>query len=138
VPTSAPTTVTQGANPGGDFCTLLKAEKVKAAKLSSTISTAFATNDFATTKKALTAYFDALAQDLAQVEASMTDAPADVQAAVQTVNQFFTQLQSSLANASSLTDLQTSFTANLDTAALKSAGKVLSAYTTSQCGTQSP
>jgi hypothetical protein len=137
--TSAPSSVTQGVNPGGDFCTLLKAEKAKAAKLSSTIGAAVATNDFATTKKNLTDYFNALGQDLAQIEASMTDAPADVQAAVQTVNQYFTQLQTALANASSLQDLETSFNASTtDTSAIKAAGKTLKAYVTAQCGTQSP
>jgi len=137
-PTGAPTSVTQGVNPGGDFCTLLKAEKAKAAKLSSTIGAAVASNDFATTKKTLTDYFNAIGQDLAAVEASMTDAPADVQAAVQTVNQYFAQLQSALASASSMQDLATSFTASANTAAMKAAGKTLKAYTTSQCGTQTP
>lgn len=135
--TGTTSTGTQGANPGSDFCTLLKAEKAKAAKLGTTIGTAFASNDFATTKKTLTAYFAAVGQALAQVEASMSSAPANVQAALQTVNVFFSQLQSSVASASSLTELQTNISAAANTANLKQAGATLKAYTTSQCGTPS-
>ena len=124
-------------NPGSDFCTLLKAEKAKAAQLGKNLGTAFASSDFATTKKNLTAYLAAVAQSVGQVEASMGDAPANVQAALQTLNQFFAGLQSAVSSSSTLTELSTKMNAAVSTAKLKQAGAVLKAYTTSQCGTQS-
>lgn len=133
-PTTSPSTATQGANPGGDFCTLLKAEKAKVNKLGKTMGTAFASQDFASTKKMLTTYFAAVAQSLAEVEASMSSAPADVQAALQTINDYFSQLQSALASASTLTELETSLSAQTNTAEINAAGATLKAYSTSQCG----
>jgi hypothetical protein len=135
--TTEPSTPVQGANPGGDFCKLLKAEKTKVSQLSKTLGTALGSNNFASTKKTLTTYFDAVAQALSEVEASMGDAPADVQAALQTVNQYFAQLRSGVTSASSLTDLGTNLSSQMNSNELKKAGETLGAYTVSQCGNTS-
>jgi len=132
--TSPPATTTQGVNPGGDFCTGLKAEKANLDKLSKTLGTAIASKDYATTKQTLQTYFGATMQAIAQVEALMSDAPANVKAALNTVNQYISQFQSAIASSTSLQQLGTSMAALGNTSQLKGAGKVLSAYTKAQCG----
>ena len=133
-PASASSTAPQGANPASDFCLKLRSENAKFAQLSKTLGTAFASQDFAATKQTLTTYFDAVGQALADLESSMISAPADVQAALQTVNQYFTKLQSALAGATSLQELGTAFGSVGSTPQLKAAGATLKAYGTAQCG----
>jgi hypothetical protein len=132
--TTPAATSNPGANPTSDFCTQLKTENAKFAQLGKTFGAAIASHDFATTKQTLATYFSAVAQAMSEVEASMSSAPADVQAALQTVNQYFSQLQSEIANASSLKQLETSLAAQGNSAQLKAAGATLSAYSKSQCG----
>jgi hypothetical protein len=134
VPASVPGSVAQAVNPGSDFCTELKTENAKAAALGKTFGSALASKDFATTKQTLAAYFGAVSQSLAQVEASMSSAPANVQAALGVVNQFFGKVQSAVASANSMKELETSMTNVSNTAQLKVAGATLSAYSKSQCG----
>ena len=125
-----------GTNPGSALCLQIAAEKTQVSQLSSTLGTAFASQDLATVKSTLKTYFAAVAQVMGQVEASMSSAPANVQAALVTVNGFFTQLQSAVDGAKSMQELQTSITSIGNTKQMAAAGKVLAAYTTSQCGTQ--
>jgi hypothetical protein len=103
-------------------------------KLGSTLGTAIASNDFATTKQTLAAFFATTGQGLAQVETTMTDAPANVQAALTVVNQYFSQLQSVIASSTSMKQLETSMASQANNAQIKAAGQTLDAYTKSQCG----
>ena len=136
VATSPPATATTGpgANPGSDYCTGLASEKTAMSKLSQTIGTAVASQDFATTKTTLATFFSTTAQALAQVETSMTGAPANVQAALGVVNQFFTHLQSAIASSTSLKQLGLAFEDQANSAQLRAATKVLDDYTKAQCG----
>lgn len=125
-----------GANPGSALCLQIAAEKAKVSQLSTTLGTAFASQDLATVKSTLKTYFAAVAQVMGEVESSMSSAPANVQAALVTVNGFFTQLQSAVDSAKSMQELQTSITGIGNTKQMAAASKTLAAYTTSQCGSQ--
>lgn len=133
---TAPASNEPGSNPGSALCVQIAAEKTKVSQLSSTLGTAFASQDLATVKSTLKTYFAAVAQVMGQVEASMSSAPANVQAALVTVNGFFTQLQSAVDSAKSMQELQTSITSIGNTKQMAAASKTLAAYTTAQCGTQ--
>jgi hypothetical protein len=134
IPTAPPSTGTQGSNPLSGFCTELKAENTKASALGSTFGAAVASHNLTKMKQALGTFFTNLSQELAAVEAQMASAPSNVQAALKVVNQFFTQLQSEVANASSLQGLEASMAASGNSPALKAAGKTLDDYGKSQCG----
>lgn len=129
----------QGVNPGGDFCVQLKAERAKDAQLGKEFATALTTPDLASIKQSFDALFAAEAQSMARVEATMSSAPANVQAALQVVNRFFAQLKSTVDSATSLPQLEASMTQFANTKQFSAAGKVLAAYAKAQCGsTASP
>jgi hypothetical protein len=123
-----------GVNAGGSFCTTLKAEKAKEQQLGKEFASTATTPDLATIKQNFDRLFAAEAQSMARVEAAMTSAPANVQAAVQVVNQYVSQLKSTIDNATSLQQLGASLSQLSSTKQFAAAGKVLAAYTTSQCG----
>jgi hypothetical protein len=133
-PSSVSATTPQGANPGSGFCSELNAENAKLGHLGQTFSAAVASHNLASIKQTLGTYLTSAADAMVKVEASMSSAPANVQAALATVNQFFSQLRSAVANASTLKQLETSLGAAGNPAQLQAAGKTLDAYTTSQCG----
>ena len=133
LPTSAPPTTQPGSNPTSDFCVALKAEQAKLNALTSKFTASLATPDIATVKKNLTDYMAAVTQAAAEVESTMTSAPADVQAALQVFNDYLTQLPDKIKGATNLPSLAAVFK-GLDTAQMKAAAKTLSNYGKSQCG----
>lgn len=132
--TANPSTPQSGANPGGDFCTALKQQQASVANLPKTFGQAIGSGDFATIKKTLSAFFDTMQQSLAKVELTMSSAPSNVKAALATVNQYFVQLRTTVLNATSTTQLETSMASFGQDTQLRGATKTLKAYSTSQCG----
>jgi hypothetical protein len=132
---TASQTPAPGSNPLSSFCTQLQAERAKSAQLGKQFASAVTTPDLASIKKNFDAFFATEAQSIARVEATMTSAPADVQAALKVVNQFFLQLKSTIDNATSLQQFETSMRQYAHAKQLAAAGKVLANYTRSQCGT---
>jgi hypothetical protein len=122
-----------GSNPGSSFCVSLADSQAKSAQLATAMTQAVASGSFATAKQALSSVLATIAQDLVKVEAQMTSVPSDVQAAITTVNNFFTQAQSAIANTTSMSELGQAI-AGLDTPQLKAASATLTQYAASQCG----
>ena len=131
----APAPSLQGVNPGGGFCSELKTENAKSAQFSKTFGTAAASQNITSIKQTLGTYFTQAEGEIARVEATMTSAPANVQAALTTINHYFSQLQSAISSATSMQQLEASMASlGKDAASLKGAAETLKAYATSQCG----
>jgi hypothetical protein len=136
LPTSAPTSEA-GSDPTSDFCTALKVEKVKLAALTKNIGTAVVANDVQATKQNLATYITAVTQAIAEVETTMSSAPADVQAAIQVFNSEFTQLPSKIQSATTMQGIATAFSSFASDPQMKAASDTLSAYSRGQCGSLS-
>ena len=89
---SATTTHPSGTNaaaPSGgssSFCGALVRESSDAAKLSTNFSQSLGSGNFSTAQQTLNSYLAQVSQDLAKVESSMNSAPANVQNALQVIN----------------------------------------------------
>jgi len=131
---ASPSGSTAGANPTGDFCTELKAQQAKFTQMNQEFATAFQSG-LASYQKQFDTLFAAMAESIARVEATMTSAPAKVRAAVQVMNDFLGKLKTAVDGATSMNELGTSMNQLVSDKTFAAAGRVLRAYTKSQCGT---
>jgi hypothetical protein len=122
-----------GSNPGSSFCNGLTNSQSESAQLATTMAQAVQSGNVSTAKQALDSVLTTIAQDLNTVESKMSSVPANVQAAITTVNNFFTQAKTAIANTTSLSQMGMAM-AGLDTQQLKDASATLAGYAASQCG----
>jgi len=127
-------TLSGGTAATGPFCDQLKTSQGTLATQTSQYAKAVETGNFAGIKSTLSTFFHKAEGQLATVESTMTGAPANVQAALTTVNQTYTRMVSAVDNSTSLTQLSAAFVALDKNPSLKPAFATLTAYGESQCG----
>ncbi|HYA67423.1 MAG TPA: hypothetical protein VED63_01710 [Acidimicrobiales bacterium] len=123
-----------GANSVSSFCRYLVNSQSETSQLTTTMTQAIASANVTTAKQALDSLLSTIDQDLAMAESKIGAVAADIQAAITTVNNFFAEAKTAIANATSLSQMGTAM-AGLDTQQLEDAGETLTAYANSQCGT---
>ena len=118
----------------GDFCTAIGQAHAYFLTIAPTLAKAYATGKFSSIKQELESFWAAAVQGLAKVESTMTSAPANVQAALTTVNKAYAQFQSAVANSTSEAQLAVSMGAVGNNLQMRQADQTLTAYGKSQCG----
>jgi len=119
-------------------CTALNGEQTQSSKLATSLEQAFASGNFATIKAAVLSEFTQLNQSVAKAKGLLGSAPANVQAAFNTIANVFLQLKTQIQNSTSLTGLEAAFTSLGSSTKLVSASKVLSSYFGAKCATTTP
>ena len=138
IPTTTTATTaarTGGFNSNSTFCKDLAQESAAETTLSTGLSDAMKTNDLATIKTAFNTFLDATQVELQKVTGAASSAPANVKAAFKTITDFYAQLKTTVAGASSVAQIQSALTSLTSNAAATSADTTISAYVTGQCGT---
>jgi hypothetical protein len=131
---ASPTAPVTGSNTSGNLCTELKQARTNAASITSTFAASVRAGKFSTIKQTLHLFFQSVEAKLAQVEGTMTSAPANVQAALTTINGLYTQLSSAVDHSTSLAGLSAAMIPIGKNTQVKAAIDVLAAYAVSQCG----
>jgi hypothetical protein len=131
---ASPTAPVTGSNSNGNFCTEMKQTQTNAASIASTFATSFRAGKFSAIKQTLHLFFQTVEAKLAQVEGTMTSAPANVQAALTTINGLYTQLSSAVDHSTSLAGLSAAIVPIGKNTQIRAATNVLAAYALSQCG----
>jgi hypothetical protein len=109
-------------------CTAFNSEETQSSGLGTALEQAFASGNFASIKAAMLTEFTNLDTDVSKAKSYLSSAPANVQAAFDTIANAFGQLKTALENATSLTQLESSFTALGSNTGLTAAGQVLATY----------
>jgi hypothetical protein len=125
-----------GSNTGGGFCTELKQTQASAASIASKFATSFRAGKFSTIKQTLHLFFQSVEAKLAQVEGTMASAPANVQAALTTINGLYAQLSAAVDNSTNLAQLSAAMVPIGKNTQIQAATNTLAAYAVSQCGSQ--
>ena len=123
-----------GSDPTSTFCKNLSQENATESTLSTGLSNAMKSNNLATIKAAFNSFLVATQGELGKVTGAASSAPADVKAAFKTVTDFYGQLKTTVAGASSVAQIQSSLTSLTGAPAISSAGTTISGYVTGLCG----
>lgn len=123
-----------GSDPNSTFCKNLSQENATESTLSTGLSNAMKSNNLATIKAAFNSFLVATQGELGKVTGAASSAPADVKAAFKTVTDFYAQLKTTVAGASSVAQIQSSLTSLTGAPAISSAGTTISGYVTGLCG----
>jgi hypothetical protein len=114
-------------------CTAINGEQTQSSQFGTAMERAFASGNFASIKSAMLASFAGLDQDISKAKGYLSSAPANVRAAFNTIATAFGQLKTALENATSLTQLEGSFTTLGSNTSLTAASKVLASYFGDKC-----
>lgn len=141
-PTTSPSS--QPANTGSSqfrrppvtFCSTLAVEQKQVGGLANAVSRSESSTDMTALKNSLESFVAGSVDTLANVEAEMASAPANVQAAVTVLDQFFTQARTATKSATNLTQLKTAV-ASLLNDQVNTASATLTDYSNLLCRTAS-
>jgi len=134
-PAAAASSPAVGTNAGSDFCTSLKQAHSDMSQMTANMAKSMAGGSFATREQNLSAFMQAVITELAKVESTMTNAPANVQAALTVVNQWYAQATTVVTQSKSSTQLVLALaTLGRNTTGLRAASDTLTAYGKAQCG----
>jgi hypothetical protein len=119
-------------------CRDLGKEQAQSSKFATTLEQALASGNFTTIKKAVLSEFAEVTKAITAAKNHLGSPPANVKAALTTVQSAFTQLEASVRSSTSLSQLETAFESFGQNAKLKSAGMVLANYYGHKCGVTTP
>jgi hypothetical protein len=127
-----------GSNPTNSICVAVNSAQSSSGNLGVALEKAFesgATADFATAKQEAIAAMNTALKEEGPAESALRSAPANVQAAMKGLFTFESNLKTAISNASSITQLESSFVTLGQNPALKTDSLTVANYVTSLCGT---
>jgi hypothetical protein len=136
--TTTTTKPAKGSNTGSALCKDLRAEQSSSSALGGAIATAIESGNFATTQKDLLAAFNTDLKEANPALSQLKSAPANVQSAMKGLVSFISTFKTDVEKATSVADLESSFTALGTNPQLKAQSATVAAYVTAQCGSVAP
>jgi hypothetical protein len=132
--TTAPKRV-NGTNPGSALCKALNGENTDSAKIEAAFTKAFASKNFAASKKAMLAAVNLGVKEEGPALSAMRTAPAAVQTAIKGLFTFDSTLKADIQKSTSIKSLEASLSSLGSNASLNSDSTTVTNYINAQCGT---
>jgi hypothetical protein len=124
-----------GANPTSVLCKSLNGETSDSVKIETAFTKAFASKDFAASKKAMLAAVNLGVKEEGPALRAMQSAAANVQTAIKGLFTFDSTLKADIEKSTSITTLEASLTSLGQNTALTADSTTVTNYITTQCGT---